>query len=220
MPARKQFIVVLQSALLALALSCSNSVDNDDNERTPPVLSVTPISLAGPYDAAQKSYGDITFRYDRALIPFGAPLTSETLNCTFEYYTTADANVRASCSGEIVYMFKNEGVDDWEIHIKSSAAAKWDVQHDHVSNPLVRQGGRVHAGDVLGGTGKWNESLGIGRTELSVTFSEGPGKDMSYCPLKYGTTEFVRRHEELLAASNAHGFAPYTTLCLAETVKP
>jgi hypothetical protein len=117
-------------------------------------------------------------------------------------------------------MFKNEGIDDWEIHIKSSKTARWSVQHDHVSDPVVRQGDRVRAGDILGGTGKWNQSLGIGRTELIVTYSEGPGTDLCYCPLNYGTVGFVQSHNDLLAALNTQGFGPFTSLCLAETVKP
>lgn len=217
MPTRNQFSVILQSALLVLVLSCSKSGDSD---QTPPVLSVTPISLVSPYNPDTKSFGDITFLYYRAFIPFGAPLTNETLNSTFEYYTTAKAIVRASCSGEIVYMFKNEGIDDWEIHIKSSVTAKWDVQHDHVSDPVVRQGSWVNAGDVLGITGKWNSTLDIGRTELCVSFSEGPGQDLSYCPMNYGTTEFIQAHNELLTALNTHGFGPFTSLCQAETIKP
>jgi hypothetical protein len=185
-----------------------------------PVLSVTPVSLVGPFNSTTKSFGDVTFRYYRALIPFAAPLTNTTLNSGFEYYTTASAMVHASCSGEIVYMFKNEGFDDWEIHIKSSQTAAWDVQHDHVSDPVVQLGDIVHAGDVLGGTGKWDQALGIGRTELSVSYSEGPGTDLCYCPLNYGTTEFVQSHNDLLAVVNAYGFGPFTSLCLAETVKP
>jgi hypothetical protein len=218
MPFKKQANAALMSALLVLIFSCCKS--NGEDEFAQPLLSVTPISLVGPYIPASKTFGDITFRYDRAFIPFGAPLTNVTLNCGFEYYTTASAIVRASCSGEIVYMFKNEGIDDWEIHIKSSETARWSVQHDHVSNPVVQQGDQVHAGDVLGGTGRWNQSQNIGRTELIVTYSEGPGTDLSYCPLNYGTTDFVQKHNDLLAALNAHGFGPFASFCLAETVKP
>jgi hypothetical protein len=218
MPFKKQANAALMSVLLVLIFSCCKS--NDEDEFAPPLLSSTPISLAGPYIPASKTFGDITFRYDRAFIPFGAPLTNVTLNCGFEYYTTASAIVRASCSGEIVYMFKNEGIDDWEIHIKSSQAARWGVQHDHVSDPVVQQGDKVQAGDVLGGTGKWNQAQNIGRTELIVTYSEGPGTDLCYCPLNYGTTDFVQKHNDLLAALNAHGFGPFASFCLAETVEP
>jgi hypothetical protein len=219
MTATKHLIVALQFALLMLILSCCKSGDTDI--QAPPVLSVTPISLAGPYNPTTKAFGDVTFRGDRAMIPFGAPLTATTLNACFEYYTTASALVRASCSGEIVYMFKNDGIDDWEIHIKSAPESYWDVQHDHVSDPVVRQGDQVHAGDILGGTGKWNQAQGIGRTELGVSYSEGPQyQSLGYCPLNYGTAEFVQGHNDLLAAMNAYGFGPFTSLCLAETVKP
>jgi len=222
MPSIKQIRAALLSSLLPvlLALVLSSCKSNDGNDSTPPLLSVTPISLIGPYNLTTKTFGDITFKYDRAFIPFGAPLTSSTLNCGFEYYTTATAIVRASCNGEIVYMFKNEGIDDWEIHIKSSQTARWGVQHDHVSNPVVQQGDQVRAGDVLGGTGRWNQSQNIGRTELVVTYSEGPGTDLSYCPMNYGTAEFVQGHNDLLAALNAHGFGPFASLCLAQTVTP
>lgn len=220
MPASKSLAIALQSALLVLVLSCCKTNDNSGDDQNPPLLSVAPISLTGPYNIVTNTFGDITFKHDHALIPFGAPLTSTTLNCGFEYYTTASATIRASCSGEIVYMFKNEGIDDWEIHIKSSGSAHWSVQHDHVSNPVVQQGDQVHAGDVLGGTGKWNWAQNIGRTELIVTYSDGPGTDLCYCPLNYGTTDFVNNHNNLLAALNTHGFGPYASLCLAETVKP
>ena len=209
MSAPTHFIVALQSVLLILALSCCKSGDTDI--QAPPVLSVTPISLVGPYNPTTKSFGDVTFRGDRAMIPFGAPLTSTTLNACFEYYTTTSALVRASCSGEIVLMFKNEGIDDWEIHIKRAPESYWDVQ----------QGDQVHAGDVLGGTGKWNQAQGIGRTELGVSYSEGPQyQSKGYCPLNYGTAEFVQGHNDLLAAMNAHGFGPFASLCLAEMVNP
>ena len=158
MPAKKLLAVALQTALLVFVLFACKPGDTDENDQTPPVLSVTPISLVGPFNAATQTFGDITFKHDHALIPFGAPLTSTTLNCGFEYYTTASATVRASCGGEIVYMFKNEGIDDWEIHIKSSGSARWSVQHDHVTNPTVQQGDPVHAGDVLAAL-----ASGIGR---------------------------------------------------------
>jgi hypothetical protein len=203
--------------MLVLGLSGCNPGGGDPKER--PVLSETPISLVGPYNSVAKTFGEVNFR-DKAFIPFGAPLTSATINCAFEYYTTATALVHASCDGEIVFMFKNSGVNDYEIHIKSFASSYWSVQHDHVSNPQVQQGAQVKAGDVLGGTGEWNQAQGIGRTELVVTYSEGPGNDMAYCPLDFGTAKFVQGHEELRAALNAHGFGPFPTFCLAETVKP
>lgn len=218
MPARKLFTSALLSALLILPLCRCKSGDGD--KQTPPVLSVTPISLTGPYDPASKSFGDVSFRSDRAFIPFGGALTATTLNAAFEYYTTAAALVRASCGGEIVYMFKNQGFDDWEIHIKSSETAYWTVQHDHVSDPVVQQGDRVNAGDVLGRTGEWNRTQGIGRTELSVAYAEGPGLDMCHCPTEFGTANFIQDHNALLAALNTHGFGPLASLCLAATVKP
>jgi hypothetical protein len=218
MPAKKQVYAALLFALLVLGFFCCKS--NDVDEFTPPLLSVTPMSLVGPYIPASKTFGEITFSHDRAFIPFGAPLTSTAINCGFEYYTTASAFVHASCSGEITYMFKNDGVDDWEIHIKNSKTSYWSVQHDHVSDPVVQQGDIVHAGDILGGTGKWNAAQNIGRTELIVTYSEGPGTDLCYCPMNYGTAEFVQAHNELLAALNAQGFGPFTSFCLAQTVKP
>jgi hypothetical protein len=219
MPNAKRLFVALQSVLLVLILASCKPGDSD--KQIPPVLSVTPISLVGPYNPVTKSYGDVTFRTDRAFIPFGAPLTNTSLNACFEYYTTSSAIVRASCSGEIVYMFKNEGVDDWEIHIKSSPESFWDVQHDHVSDPVVQQGDKVKAGDVLGGTGKWNQAQNIGRTELGVSYSEGPqAQNLGYCPMNYGTTDFVQKHNGLLAALNAYGFGPFTSFCLAENVNP
>jgi hypothetical protein len=217
MPSSKLFMVALQSALLVLILSCCKH--GDDGEQTPPVLSVTPVSLSGPYQPATKSFGEISFRDNRAFIPFAGLLTATTLNPGFEYYTTADALVRASCGGEIVYMFKNDGIDDWEIHIKSSPETNWSVQHDHVSDPVVRQGDRVNAGDVMGGTGRWNQALGIGRTELCVIYAEGPGTDMCHCPIDFGTAGFVQAHNGLLAALNAQGFGSLASLCLAATVK-
>lgn len=222
MPAVKLLLVSLQSALLAALLSCSSG-DGDGSDSAPPVLTVPPISLAGPYNAATQTFGEVSFhppgREWRALIPFGvAALPGGALTPGFEYYTTPDAIVRASCGGEIVNIFKNEGVDDWEILIKAAPHATWAVQHDHVSNPLVKLGDKVRAGDILGGTGKWSASLG--RTELAVVSAEGPGLDLCHCPMKFGTAEFVQRHDELLATMKALGFGPYGSLCLADVVKP
>ena len=183
----------------------------------PPVLSVTPVDLTGPYDGATDTYGALNFAHN-PIIPFGYELHPGVCNPAFEYYTVAGAEVRAASAGVVVWMFENEGIADWEIHVRSHDGSKWVVQYDHVVAPTVAEGERVVAGTVLGGAGIWSAT--IARTELSVTFVASPSSSTSYCPLDFGTASFNAQHVEMLSAVNARGHGPYASICLTGTCEP
>jgi hypothetical protein len=201
-------------------LMVSGCGENGDTapDTAPPVLSVSPVSLGGPYDPGRDAYGDVTFSHRDAILPFGFEIRPGVYSCGFEYYTVVDAPVRAASGGVVVYMFQNEGLSDYEIHIRPGPRSVWDVQYDHVLGPTVQEGSRVSAGDVLGTSGEWSAT--IRRTELSVSQIEGPGTDVSYCPMAFATSLFAAEHQALLDAVNAHGFGPYDSLCLAEVCIP
>lgn len=218
----RRYMMLLSSVAVVLMLLCTISCEDDNNkgrtglDRTRPVLSVTPIELTGPFDGLGNRYGDVLFDYVTPVIPFGAILGSGATNPAIEYYTIPIALVRSCCAGVVVQVFQNEGLSDFEIHIRTSSNNAWNVQYDHVLDPTVTEGSVVVAGEVLGGSGEWSGAMR--RTELAVSDTENG--DLSYCPLDFGDDDFVARHEGLMDALNDRGFGPFESLCAAETVVP
>ncbi len=207
--------------LVVMALACAIVTGCDDDssdgrraDDSPPVLSVSPIDLTGPYNAVENRYGDVTFAHRDAIIPFGGALGPGRLSMSYEYYTIPAAPVRACCDSVVTWMFQNEGLLDYEIYTRRSEGATWAIQYDHVLNPTVSEGDRLTAGQVMGESGEWSST--IRRFELAVIDPTG----LAICPSDFGTTDFNAQHDAILAAMNAQGFGPYASLCLTNVVVP
>ena len=141
------------AALVLFAVACGGGGGGDGDggggDGTPPVLSVTPVDLTGPYSVARDAFGDVTFSHRDAVIPFGDELTPGVDNMAFEYYTVPGAPARACCAAVVVFMFQNEGQSDYEIHTRPSRDSTWVIQYDHVTNPTVAENDTIVAGQVL-----------------------------------------------------------------------
>lgn len=164
--------------------SCENGQSADPN---PPSLSIVPVAI------------DQTV----AIIPFGQDLTPVQKNPAFEYIlSNEDAEVVACTKGVVTKVMDNQGIADFEVHIKPVQNSEWTLIYDHVLELTVVEGATVEVGEFIGKVGVGN------RTELQLNRDDGPNT-IAYCPLDYGTESFVNLH-----------FDYFEIWCLAPTVVP
>lgn len=212
---KQLYIIVLGLLILTWVTACQNKVEGNP---TPPIFSVTPVDMSGPYDVGTKTYGDILME-EPVLIPFGAVLTGNQKSPAIEYYTVPDAPVRAVCYGRVDAVLDNPVEQgDYEIHVTALPGSAYLIIYDHVLNVTVLEGELVNAGDTLGDAGTWTDTMR--RTELQINTGTG-SNERSYCPLNFGDSAFVADHIKLLNEYNIRGFSPrYDTLCLEDYVIP
>jgi hypothetical protein len=208
---------VLIGAFAALMmLSCIN--DKSVITSPPPVLSVTPFDLAGPYDAMNGVYGDIKFS-PPVIVPFGTSLGGTLLSPAIQYYTVPNAPVRAVTAGIVDSIVAyTDGSGDYQVRVVCTPGTDYEVIYDHVLDVAVLQASAVAAGDTIGRAGTWNGQMR--RTALQVNAGQG-NNTRAYCPLNYGDTSFVNQHRRLLDAYNSIVITPHLdTLCISGPVLP
>jgi len=200
---------------LQLCISCGDD-GNDPATSQPPVFSVTPVDIA--YNPADSTWGDIVFAAP-VLIPFGASLGNDQYSPGFQYFATLGSQVRAVTAGIVDTVIENlDYPGEYEIRVVSLPGSEYMVLYKHVDDPTVSEAMTVQPGDTLGGVGGWNASMG--RAMIQVTTGEGVN-ERSYCPLNFGDSAFVSRHQALLQEYNRRGFDPqYDTLCLMGVMTP
>ncbi len=162
--------ILLTVGLSILLIYCEP--EKDEYDKTPPVLSVTPVDIS-----------TVTF-----IIAFGDDLTPIQKNPAFEYIVNdSDVQVRASCGGIVDTVFLNDNFPDYEVWIKTSSNSVYYIEYDHVLNLTVVEGEEVTAGAVLG-------TVGVGdRTELMVCVYDPDS--LAYCPFDFATEEFIQQHK-------------------------
>ncbi len=223
-------ILIIFLCMLFVIFNCEKKRDNpldpkaknykppnqEKPDATPPVLSVTPVDISGPYDPGNGTYGDINFN-STALICFGDKLGPDRFSPAIEYYTITNAIVRASTAGIVTWIFKNDGLSDYEIHIALSKNSLWLIIYDHILEPVISVNDQVKAGDILGKAGEWSAS--VRRTELQINYTGD--KELSYCPLNFGTSDFIQKHENLLQELHNHSKVTHcSSVCVQDTVIP
>jgi len=98
----------------------------------------------------------------------------------FEFYVRPTAVVVAPASGMIWRVVFHADFDDYAILIRERNEGFLWVEIDHVSNPTVKAGDRVTAGQTIGTAGKTGD-VRLGRVELQV--SDGNRQPvMHFCP--------------------------------------
>lgn len=98
----------------------------------------------------------------------------------FEFYVRADAIVVAPVSGMIWSVDHHAEFGDYGILIRRGYHTELWVEVDHVSNPMVKAGDHVTAGQTIGLAGKTRDPA-LGRVELQV--SDGRDRPVThYCP--------------------------------------
>ncbi len=208
------FAVVLLSAISVT--SCSDKTSPEAS--IPPELTVTPVDIA--YNPDDSTYGDIMFGSDSpVLTPFGAliPPGNIVQSAAFEYFTIPGAVVRAATHGVVDTIIENPDQADYEVRVASLPGAEYTVVYNHVVNLAVLQASLVDPGDTIGEAGTWNETTR--RTQLLVTTGQGTNR-RAYCPLIYGDSSFVARHQQLLHEYNRLNITPhYDTLCLQSVIE-
>lgn len=212
----KMILLLVSSVLVALAVTACDD-DEDPTTAIPPVLSATPVDMV--FDPADSSCGDIKFE-SPVLIPFGAPILPENRPLpAIEYFTIPGAPVRAVTTGIVDTIVESATVPgEYTIVITSLPGTEYQVIYQHVITIDVLAGTRVAPGDTLGEAGVWSD--GMRYTALQVTLGEA-GNLRSYCPLSFGDSAFVERHDRLLQEYARRGFTPaYDSFCLLDVVSP
>ncbi len=213
---RRGLIICTLLVIILLVTSCSD--DDDPAVNIPPILSVTPIDISGPYFPSDSSYGDMKFIFP-VLTPFGLQLEQFQYSPGFEYFTKIDAPVRVVTRGIIEAIVANPQLEgDWEVHVTSLPGANYTIIYDHVLNVNFLEGTPVEAGETLGTAGFWNDDMG--RTVLQVNLYSD-NQTRALCPLEFGDSTFLAQHKQLLSEYNARfPNATYDTLCLTGPIIP
>jgi|GEM_PF-3421631 len=208
--------VVICVGIGILALSCKNSTESEST--AVPVFSVTPVNMTGPYNAGDQTYSDIKF-VAPVIQPFGYNL-GDRLYPAIEYFTVADAPVRAVTKGVVDTIITNSVVDggDYQIRVISLPGSAYTVIYDHVLSSRVLPKSLVNPGDTIGLAGY--PSTLAHRTSLQVNYVSGT-TIRAYCPLDFGDTSFVQQHRRLISQYNALNFQPrYDTICISGPINP
>ena len=201
-------LLAFAAGVLCLA-ACGG--DDFDPDEPPPVLTVTPVDMAGAYNAGQMRQGDVRFE-GPVLLPFGTALPSGP-SPAIEYIAVPDAPVRACSPGRIMQILTNEGQGDFEVHIQPHENSRWLLIYDHVLAVSVTEGQDVAAGAPLGTAGNWSATGR--RTELQIN---DLANSVSVCPLSLGDAAFRDAHEALRQTIVAEGFGPLDDVCLFDQV--
>jgi len=203
-------------AVIGLGLISCGDDNNDPTTSEPPVFSATPVDIA--FDPADSSWGEIVF-IAPVLIPFGADIGNNEYSPGVQYFVAPGARVRAVTEGIVDTVIEDPDYPgDYEIRVVSLPGSEYLVIYKHVGDVAVSEAMAVHPGDTLGRAGSWNDFMS--RTMLQITTGEGTNQ-RSYCPLNYGDSAFVQRHQILLQEYNRRGFDPhYDTLCLKGVITP
>jgi hypothetical protein len=205
-------LVIIPFIFLILLFSLIQCTEPPDT--APPEFSVTPVIMED-FDAGTNRCGDV-----KDVIPFGGELDPTRKSPAIEYYTVADAVVRAASPGVVIEIFQNPGLTDYEIMVKPTEDSVWLIIYDHVLDVTISVGDNVEAGTILGKAGEW--SADTRRTELQINNYEGT--EVSLCPLQFGTDNFNQKHIQLFQDVYNNDLDPdYLTsgdVCLEETVIP
>ena len=206
--------------LLCMAIIAGCGGEDDPVTATPPVFSVAPVNLVGPYNAQTKTFGSISFAATSpALVPFGAEISTNSYTKVFDYYPVLDAPVVAVCEGIVSAVFENPFIEgDYEIQVTVTPGADFTVIYDHVNQVRIQEALLVKPGDTLGVAGNWSDA--VSRFSLGITTGEGVNQRW-YCPMNYGDSTFKNLHQQLLQAYNAQNIQPYyDTVCAAAVIGP
>jgi hypothetical protein len=175
---------VRAAGAVTLCLLCPGCANLNDDAGWPEIT-VLPILVA---PAAGDFAGDVSLLAPGAVAgkPFlemGATVPSPDgpkQIPNFEFYVRATAVVVAPVSGVVWAVGYHAQFDDYGILIRRGFHTELWVEIDHVSNPTVRAGDEVTAGQPIGTAGKTNDPA-TGRVELQV--SDGRRRPVThYCP--------------------------------------
>lgn len=203
--------------LLIIILIASCSEDDDPVVTIPPILSVSPIDISGPYNGTDSTYGDMKFVFP-VLTPFGYRLDEFQYSPSIEYFTRPNAPVRIISRGIIEAIIENPPSEgDFEVRVTSLPGSDYTIIYDHVLNVNFLEGAPVEAGETLGTAGFWNSTMG--HTELQINlYSEDIIRAL--CPLNFGDSIFLSEHQQLLNEYNNRFTPIFDSLCLTGPIIP
>jgi hypothetical protein len=207
------FIITVMAAGLFLS-ACSDKKDPQTAQA--PVFSVTPVDIA--YNPLDSSFGDIYFQ-EPVLLPFGAPIGNDQYWTAFSYITVPGAPVRAVTEGVVDTVIENPIYpNELEVRVVCLPGSDYVVVYDKILNMAISDADHLMPGDTIGEAGNFADYA----RETSLRVFTGEGSSLRYyCPLNYGDSAFVARHQALLAEYNRRGFQPqYDSLCLRNFLTP
>jgi len=195
------FLAAIMLVLTGCAMeeaSSDFSTGFENLDTTPPVFSAPIVNIPSAVENAER-VGPEQFR----IIGFGEslgmppdPEPADRLSPALEYYTRdALAKVFAPCDMILMKIMDNEaGVGDKELEFRSSEDSAYFIYIDHVRDISIKEGEEVVAGQVIGMAGVASEY----RVELQVNYmylvDASTVGTIHYCPLDYGTQDFVNAH--------------------------
>ncbi len=149
-----------------------------------------------PYDAATGMAGDLKFiatkvMFDRLFTGFGfvipAGQTSsgnDKANPQPTFLAPMGTKVRSLVDG-VVTGVPELYSHDYSIQVASDAKSPWIYETEHVTNPLVKVGDRVTAGQVIAEVSPHNKdgSSGLGMVEIGILKGGNPPSHV--CPFQY-----------------------------------
>lgn len=211
------FLSAMPILLIALLTSCADDT-KDPVTAEPPVFSVTPVNLQGPYDGSDSTFGDIKM-IKPVITPFGEYIDTYQRTTNIEYYTRPGAAVLAVTRGLVETITENPmEPGNYEIRVRCLPGSDFLVIYKHITQKYVLEDLDIGPGDTIGFAGSLSDVAGM--TALQVNNDAG---DIvrAYCPLKYGNDNFKEAHQQLLDEYNRLGFTPsYISLCLTESEIP
>lgn len=190
------FIVIKAATRVSRDSAPDDQAFQDLSEEPPVRIKGIGLNL-GYYNPATNAAGDIRFtdnRYD-FMPPFAeyASWIPAEQSATGQAYRNAQASflvpqgtkVRALIDGVIVDVSKLYS-NDYSVIVATSPDSRWRYETEHVSNPIVKQGDRVRAGQVvaeasmaLGNSGWAGFEIGIGKGTADDS------QPSHVCPFKY-----------------------------------
>ncbi len=164
------------------AMAGDNKTGQSD-ENTPPMLAKNIGFAFDTYNPATKRAGDLVFDDIPALsdpllgnriwqdygIPDNKP-GSDQKNPQTVFILPAGTKIIAMVDGEVVGL-TSFGANDYGIMIAKDKGNKWRYEHEHISNPKVKLGDKVKAGDVIAEVGAHTNSYqyaGYGQFEIGL----------------------------------------------------
>lgn len=170
----------------------------EDFNTTPPVFSVPIIQIpsAAENEARLEAERFRIIGFGELLGMTSDPVPIERLSPALEYYTRdALAKVYAPCDLILTKIMDNEvGVGDKELEFRTSQDSAYFIYIDHIRDFSIKEGESVVAGQEIGLAGVSPEY----RVELQVNYmylvDATTLGTTHYCPLDYGTQEFVDAH--------------------------
>ena len=157
-------------------------------DTTPPVLKNLGVEF-GPFNSATKTAGDFLFTQDalrdhlKGFFEFGALVNAsgKKILPNLEYGSLVEGTkIIAVADGYVVNVTSQPGSNDYSVHVLVNENSSWEIAYDHITDPQVKRGETLSAGDTIGQVAQQNN--GLFRSELQIQQTKNGVVEYA-CPL-------------------------------------